>query len=75
MKNSLGLRHRPLGRLRVGEAVLVGPYNHAKAAATLIFRCRKESGREGWQFTQQQMLLCDPGAGTCIKMYLITRTG
>lgn len=74
MKNALGLRHRGLHRLRVGEAVLVGPYRTAKAVSTLIYRCRLRPGCDDRQFTQRQLLLADPAAGACHKMYLVTRT-
>lgn len=72
--NSLNLTTTPLHKLRLGQAALLGPYKSPCAAASKISHCRKRhQAMADWKFSQQQLLLVDPGEDKVYKMYLITR--
>lgn len=73
-KNALSLRARNLGRLRVGEAVLLGPFAAANAAANKVTKFRQSASRyRDWEFVQEQWLLVNPRTLAAFKMYRVTR--
>jgi hypothetical protein len=73
--NALNLKLYPLARLKVGQAVLLGPYNAANTAANKIVHLRQSDpdAFRTWKFVQQQMLLINPLTCETVKMYLMTR--
>lgn len=72
--NRLGLKSYPLHRLKVGQAVLMGPFAAANAASNKVVKLRqKDPQYAGWQFIQQQMLMVNPATCETVKMYMMTR--
>lgn len=74
-KNALGLKKIPLRKMKVGDAVILGPYNHPTASSAHINReIYRNPEYVGWKLTQRQFLLIDPKTLQAYKVYLITRT-
>jgi hypothetical protein len=73
-KNRLGLKALPLRRLKVGQAVILGPYNSANMAAGKVVQMRqKDPSTSNREFVQQQFIMVDPRTLVAYKVYLVRR--
>lgn len=73
--NRLHLKSYPLHRLKVGQAVLLGPFSAANMGSNKIVKLRQKDPKKygSWKFEQTQMLMVNPVTCETVKMYLLKR--